>query len=101
MERVFVILFSVVLLRNSQLQMSLICWTLGYCSRTEFDFKRLHSVVKVVTRNLNRVIDNNFYPVEEARRSNMRHRPIGLGVQGISVTFKNVGDFQKRSIFER
>merc|ERR1711920_1001702 len=40
-----------------------------------FDFGRLHEVTKVVTRNLNKVIDKNFYPVEEARRSNMRHRP--------------------------
>ena len=38
----------------------------------------------LVTRNLNRVIDNNFYPVEEAKRSNMRHRPIGIGVQGLA-----------------
>lgn len=40
-----------------------------------FDFEKLHSVAKVVTRNLNKVIDINYYPVEEARRSNMRHRP--------------------------
>jgi ribonucleoside-diphosphate reductase subunit M1 len=40
-----------------------------------FDFAKLHEVAKVVTRNLNRVIDVNYYPVEEARRSNMRHRP--------------------------
>ena len=39
-------------------------------------------MTKVVTRNLNKVIDVNFYPVEEARNSNMRHRPIGIGVQG-------------------
>ena len=41
----------------------------------------------IVTRNLNRVIDNNFYPVEEARNSNMKHRPIGLGVQGLADAF--------------
>jgi ribonucleotide reductase alpha subunit len=40
-----------------------------------FDFAKLHEVTKVVTRNLNKVIDVNYYPVEEARRSNMRHRP--------------------------
>ena len=42
---------------------------------------------KTVTRNLNRVIDHNFYPVEEARNSNLKHRPIGLGVQGLADTF--------------
>uniref|UniRef100_A0A6U0ZN63 Ribonucleoside-diphosphate reductase n=1 Tax=Rhizochromulina marina TaxID=1034831 RepID=A0A6U0ZN63_9STRA len=52
-----------------------------------YDFQRLYEVTKVVTRNLNRVIDNNYYPVEEARRSNMRHRPVGLGVQGLADTF--------------
>lgn len=41
----------------------------------------------VVTRNLNRVIERNFYPVEEARRSNFRHRPIGIGVQGLADAF--------------
>merc|ERR1712127_257535 len=53
----------------------------------EYDFKGLHEVVKVATRNLNKVIDRNYYPVEEARRSNMRHRPIGLGVQGLADAF--------------
>jgi len=52
-----------------------------------FDFRRLHDVTKVATRNLNKVIDRNFYPIEEARRSNMRHRPIGLGVQGLADAF--------------
>ena len=55
--------------------------------RGEFDFQKLHEVVQVVTRNLNKVIDVNHYPVEEARRSNMRHRPVGLGVQGLADTF--------------
>jgi ribonucleotide reductase alpha subunit len=49
-----------------------------------FDFDKLKEIAKVATRNLNRVIDRNFYPVEEARRSNMRHRPIGIGVQGLA-----------------
>ncbi|RUA10784.1 MAG: ribonucleoside-diphosphate reductase subunit alpha, partial [Flavobacteriia bacterium] len=53
----------------------------------EFDHKELFKVTKRVTRNLNKVIDRNFYPVEEARNSNMRHRPIGLGVQGLADTF--------------
>ena len=44
-------------------------------------------MTKVVTRNLNRVIDVNYYPVPEARRSNMRHRPIGIGVQGLADAF--------------
>merc|ERR1712203_1010938 len=52
-----------------------------------YDFKALYDVVKVATKNLNRVIDRNFYPVEEARRSNMKHRPIGLGVQGLADAY--------------
>src|SRR3954451_4380661 len=44
----------------------------------KFDFDKLRKVTHVVTRNLNKVIDRNYYPVEEARRSNMRHRPIGI-----------------------
>ena len=52
-----------------------------------FDFQKLHEVTKTVTKNLNRVIDRNFYPVETARRSNMKHRPIGLGVQGLADVF--------------
>ena len=52
-----------------------------------FDYDKLHEVTKIVTKNLNRVIDRNFYPVETARRSNMKHRPIGLGVQGLADVF--------------
>jgi ribonucleoside-diphosphate reductase alpha subunit len=52
-----------------------------------YDFEGLYTVTKVATRNLNKVIDKNYYPVEEARRSNMRHRPIGLGVQGLADAF--------------
>jgi ribonucleoside-diphosphate reductase alpha subunit len=52
-----------------------------------FDYEKLHEVTKTVTKNLNRVIDRNFYPVETARKSNMRHRPIGLGVQGLADVF--------------
>ncbi|KNE57871.1 ribonucleoside-diphosphate reductase large subunit [Allomyces macrogynus ATCC 38327] len=52
-----------------------------------FDFKKLHDVAKVVTRNLNKIIDINYYPVPEAERSNMRHRPIGIGVQGLADAF--------------
>jgi ribonucleoside-diphosphate reductase alpha subunit len=52
-----------------------------------FDYQKLHEITKIVTKNLNRVIDRNFYPVETARKSNMRHRPIGLGVQGLADVF--------------
>lgn len=52
-----------------------------------FDHQKLYEITKVVTRNLNRVIDINYYPVPEARNSNMRHRPIGIGVQGLADTF--------------
>merc|ERR1719355_12139 len=52
-----------------------------------YNFQKLYEVTKVITRNLNKVIDRNYYPVEEARRSNMRHRPIGLGVQGLADAF--------------
>ena len=53
----------------------------------EFDHKELFRITKRVTKNLNRVIDRNYYPVIEAENSNMRHRPIGLGVQGLADTF--------------
>jgi len=52
-----------------------------------FDFDKLKEIAIVVTKNLNRVIDRNFYPIEEARTSNMRHRPIGIGVQGLADAF--------------
>lgn len=52
-----------------------------------FDFQGLYEVTKVATRNLNLVIDRNHYPIPEARKSNMRHRPIGLGVQGLADAF--------------
>jgi ribonucleoside-diphosphate reductase alpha chain len=52
-----------------------------------FNHKLLYDVTKRVTRNLNRVIDRNYYPVKEAENSNMRHRPIGLGVQGLADAF--------------
>merc|ERR1711933_512235 len=52
-----------------------------------FDYEKLVQITKVVTRNLNRVIDVNYYPVKEAKTSNMRHRPIGIGVQGLADVF--------------
>jgi len=53
----------------------------------KFDHQKLYDITYTVTKNLNRVIDGNYYPVEEARRSNMKHRPIGLGVQGLADAF--------------
>jgi ribonucleoside-diphosphate reductase alpha chain len=52
-----------------------------------FDFEKLHEITKVITKNLNKVIDKNFYPVEKARRSNLKHRPIGIGIQGLADVF--------------
>ena len=52
-----------------------------------YDHQKLYEVTKVVTRNLNKVIDVNYYPVPEAKYSNMRHRPIGIGVQGLADAF--------------
>ncbi|RYZ46217.1 MAG: ribonucleoside-diphosphate reductase subunit alpha, partial [Sphingobacteriales bacterium] len=52
-----------------------------------FDHDKLYEVTYEVTRNLNKVIDNNYYPVPEARHSNLRHRPVGLGVQGLADVF--------------
>jgi ribonucleoside-diphosphate reductase alpha chain len=53
----------------------------------KFDHQKLYEITKVATRNLNKVIDINYYPVVEARNSNLRHRPIGLGVQGLADAF--------------
>jgi len=52
-----------------------------------YDFEHLREITRVVTRNLNKVIDINYYPIPEARNSNMRHRPIGIGVQGLADAF--------------
>ena len=60
-------------------------------SRRRFDHERFAAVVRHATRNLNRIIDVNYYPVAEAKRSNMRHRPIGLGVQGLADVFILLG----------
>lgn len=53
----------------------------------QFNFDKLYDITRVVTRNLNKVIDINYYPIPEAERSNMRHRPIGIGVQGLADAF--------------
>ena len=55
--------------------------------REKFDHEKLFEITKMVTKNLNRIIDINYYPVPEAKKSNLRHRPIGLGVQGLADTF--------------
>ena len=61
----------------------------SYINMTDgtYDFQKLHEVTRVVTRNLNKIIDVNYYPVPEARKSNMRNRPVGLGVQGLADAF--------------
>lgn len=65
-----------------------VCLQMFWNSDTrQFDYKKLHDVIKVMTVNLNRVIDLNSYPTEKTRRSNMRHRPIGIGVQGLAKLF--------------
>jgi len=56
-------------------------------STKKFDYDKLHIVTKVVTNNLNKVIDINYYPTEKTKTSNLKHRPIGIGVQGLADTF--------------
>lgn len=63
----------------------------AFVSNGEFDFDKLDKVTRVVTRNLNRVIDTNFYPIPEAEKSNKRHRPIAIGVQGLADVFMMLG----------
>lgn len=58
-----------------------------FIKNDEFDHQKLFEVTQLVTRNLNKIIDNNYYPVVEAENSNRRHRPIGLGVQGLADVF--------------
>jgi ribonucleotide reductase alpha subunit len=62
-----------------------------YVDKGVFQFDKLRQIVAVITRNLNRVIDINYYPTPETRRSNMRHRPIGVGVQGLADVFAEMG----------
>lgn len=58
-----------------------------FVTEGKYDFKSLFEVTKVITRNLNKIIDINYYPVPESRKSNLRHRPIGIGVQGLADAF--------------
>jgi len=62
-----------------------------FCEDGLFDHQKLKDVTKVITRNLNKVIEVNYYPVPEAKLSNMRHRPIGIGVQGLADVFQLLG----------
>ena len=59
----------------------------SFVTEDGYDFDELHKTIKIMTKNLNRVIDINFYPVDKAKRSNMRHRPIGIGVQGLADVY--------------
>jgi ribonucleoside-diphosphate reductase alpha chain len=58
-----------------------------FVEKGKFNHQKLFEITVELTKNLNRVIDQNYYPVPEARRSNMRHRPIGIGVQGLADAF--------------
>ncbi|WP_276361289.1 ribonucleoside-diphosphate reductase subunit alpha [Daejeonella sp. H1SJ63] len=74
----------------------------------QFDFEKLYEITYQATKNLNCIIDNNYYPVEEARNSNLRHRPVGLGVQGLADAFilmrlpfeSDLAKLLNRNIFE-
>jgi len=59
----------------------------SYVEDSKFNFDKLHDITKVITKNLNKVIDKNFYPIEKARISNLKHRPVGIGVQGLADVF--------------
>jgi len=59
----------------------------SFVEKGVFSYEKLHKITKIVAYNLNRVIDINYYPIEKTRRSNMRHRPIGIGVQGLADVF--------------
>ena len=84
------------------------CLPKGATSPDDFQFEELVRLARLATRNLNRVIDRSFYPTEQARRSNTRHRPIGIGVQGLADVFQRLnvpfdGDVARklnRDIFE-
>ncbi len=58
-----------------------------FCNKNQFDYKRLFEVTQTITENLNKIIDLNFYPIKESENSNFRHRPIGIGVQGLADAF--------------
>jgi len=58
-----------------------------YVVNGKFDHQKLYDIVQVITKNLNKIIDVNFYPVKEAEYSNKKHRPIGIGVQGLADAY--------------
>ena len=62
-----------------------------YINNDKFDFDKLHEITMLVTKNLNKIIDINFYPIVKARKSNLRHRPIGIGIQGLADTYMIMG----------
>jgi ribonucleotide reductase alpha subunit len=59
----------------------------AFVQNNQFDYDKLHEISKVVTNNLNKIIDVNFYPTDKAKKSNFKHRPIGIGVQGLADVF--------------
>lgn len=61
-----------------------ICLPMFVKENGSFDHDKLHRIARIVTKNLNRIIDNNYYPIEQAKNSNMRNRPIGIGIQGLA-----------------
>ena len=63
----------------------------SFITNGEFDYEKLHEVSKTITYNLNKIIDVNYYPTEKTKKSNMRNRPIGIGVQGLADTFILLG----------
>jgi len=63
----------------------------AFVSESGVDYETLHDITKSITRNLNKIIDRNYYPVKEGRTSNERHRPIGIGVQGLADVYMRLG----------
>ena len=59
-------------------------------NKMTFNFEELIKITKVITRNLNKIIDLNYYPVEEAKYSNLKNRPIGIGVQGLADVYQQL-----------
>lgn len=62
-----------------------------FVENKKFNFEKLLSITQIVTRNLNKVIDNNYYPIPETQNSNLKHRPVGIGVQGLADVFMLMG----------
>lgn len=60
----------------------------SFVENGEFNYDKLIKITRVITKNLNKIIDCNYYPVEEARYSNLKHRPIGIGIQGLADVYQ-------------